>query len=869
VKHREQRLARLVVALCVLFNLALLGLGGWHLAQASFLDVVVAESSGDCPWVISAPGDDAADSHVEQRLCLRSIGSVRLEAPSLVAEPAYLGGRVPFERWREHQRALQADLDGRSSVLLGVEDIHGNERVIEAGVRGLEASGGMLGFLPMGITALVVFLIGSLVYLLRPDRSPARALFALCQGTVLCFVPSIFNTVRGVAGPTWSTMAMYYANTLGILVGVVALTFLAATFPVPQLGRHTRKLVLWLPLSLASVAFLAELAGFFGAGAALLAPLFLVALVLLVRAQLRPATQLQRLEARWILWGLLIPVVVFVVTRVPLLLGTVGAANPSDELMAISAVAIPVGIAVAVLRYRLLDIELVIRRTILGAVVTMVVLFFYHLTVAIFAGGLSEQAASKPMLYTVLVSALVLTIVVGPVQARLEAQLDRLFFRNRFHYRRVLARVPDGLALLGSPDAAAEHVLSSVGEAMELGRMLVALVPEGGKQRLWTRDRPGTRFADMSSTVEAPAAEAIWRRIADVDGPYLCDTSGSDRALDRWMEQQGLVLVLPLRTPEALVGLLACSGSADGKLFAGEDIDALRSVASSLALAMSHALAYETIRVMNEALEQRIEQRTAELEKVRLQLYQWEKMASLGVLAAGVAHELNTPLGVVLSAVEQLSEQLEPRESGDEVSARLLELAVEAARRASLIIRDLRSFSRPESSAVQSLDLHECIESTLRLLGPSLRAQKIEVSTDLGEIPCVEGFPALFNQTLTNLILNAAAAIKSQGNIRISTMSSDDGRVRVVIEDSGPGIPEELRSRIFEPFYTTKAPGEGTGLGLSLCYTFVTQHGGRIWEEGEPGKGARFVVELPLRLSPEQREQARAPYELTPRPRQP
>jgi two-component system NtrC family sensor kinase len=91
----------------------------------------------------------------------------------------------------------------------------------------------------------------------------------------------------------------------------------------------------------------------------------------------------------------------------------------------------------------------------------------------------------------------------------------------------------------------------------------------------------------------------------------------------------------------------------------------------------------------------------------------------------------------------------------------------------------------------------------------------------------------------------------------------------VVVQDSGPGIPEDLRSRIFEPFYTTKAPGEGTGLGLSLCYTFVSQHGGRIWEDGEPGQGARFVVELPVRMSEEQRSAAQTPYELQPGPRQP
>lgn len=821
----KARLALLAVGAAVLVNAVVIGIGAHHLARASFLGVQVVEADGECSWALapSQPPDLAAG---EPR-CVRSIAGVQLEGPSLVKEPAYLGGRAPFQEWRAHQRALHVALQGQQQAILQVQGADGAVQSLEVEVQGFQGSARLLGMLPVAFTALVAFLIGAFVFLRRPEHSAARALFALCLGTVLCVIPSMFHALRGIAGPPWSTMVMYYANTLGILLGGVGLTFLVATFPAPQLGRHTRALALGLPVVLAAAVGVLELLGLFGAAQWLFVPLALASLVMLVRAQLLRGSQLQRLEARWILWGLMIPLVALLVTRLPLILGTVGGANPSDELLALSALAIPVGIAVAVLRYRLLDIEVVIRRTILGAVVTLVVVFLYHLAVSLFAGGLTERAASTPMLYTVLVSALVLTIVVGPIQARLEIQLDRLFFRNRFHYRRVLARVPDGLALIESSDAAAEHVLSSVGEAMELGRMLVALEPGDGPPRVWSRGQQATRFSGVEAESAPPVSADVWEHISTLDGPYLCDPAGSGGALDRWMQQQGFELVLPLRTPEALVGLMASSGSVDGRLFAGEDIDSLRTVASSLALALSHALAYETIRAMNEELEERIERRTAELDKVRLQLYQWEKMASLGVLAAGVAHELNTPLGVVLSAAEQLAEQLDPREQGDEYTARLLELCLEAARRASLIIHDLRSFSRPESSAVQSLDIHDCITSTLRLLGPSLRSQEIEVVTDLGLLGSIEGFPALFNQTLTNLILNAASAIKNQGTIWIATESHGDDRVRLVVEDSGPGIPEDQRSRIFEPFYTTKAPGEGTGLGLSLCYSTVAESGRR------------------------------------------
>jgi signal transduction histidine kinase len=859
--------ALVVVAICVIVNAGLLALGGYALSRSTYLSVEFVEAEGDCGWGVEIPaGDGAEDPHV---VCVRSIGGVSIEPLSVAKDPMYVGGREQFQRWVAHQRALYSALQGQDRVTLELVEDSLSPPTLVAALGGFQASKGLPEMLAALFTASVGFLIGCFVLISRPQRPPARALFVVGMAIVLVILPTLFTTARGIAAPPWCSLVLYQINMLGLTLGGLGAFFLAATFPVHQLGRHTRTLAFTLPVGLAVVVQGLELSGVVGATHWLYVPLILLALVLFVRSQFLSISQLQRLEARWILWGVAVPIMAFTITRVPLLLGIDEGANPTDGFMTVTFVAVPAGVAVAVLRYRLMDIEVVVRRTIMGAVVTLLVLFLYHLVLALFAGSITEQASSAPMLYTVLVTALVLTIVVGPIQARLEAQLDRLFFRNRFHYRRVLARVPDGLAQLNSPDAAAEHVLSSVGEAMELGRMLVALEPADGASRVWDRVRPGTRYVALQATLAPPDDPSVWNYLATLDRPYLCDASSSGHALDRWMEQQGLEFVLPLRTPEALVGLLGCSAPARGGLFSSDDIEALSSVASSLALALSHALAYETIRKMNDELEDRIEQRTAELDKVRLQLYQWEKMASLGVLAAGVAHELNTPLGVVLSAVEQLSEQLNPREQGDEMSARLLELSIEAARRASLIIRDLRSFSRPESSAVQSLDIHECIDSTLRLLGPSLRAQKIDVITDYGQIKSVEGFPALFNQTLTNLVLNAAAAIKSEGSIHISTMPRGDDHVRVVVQDSGPGIPEDLRSRIFEPFYTTKAPGEGTGLGLSLCYTFVSQHGGRIWEDGEPGQGARFVVELPVRMSEEQRSAAQTPYELQPGPRQP
>jgi|ETNmetMinimDraft_26_1059896.scaffolds.fasta_scaffold13397_3 signal transduction histidine kinase len=240
----------------------------------------------------------------------------------------------------------------------------------------------------------------------------------------------------------------------------------------------------------------------------------------------------------------------------------------------------------------------------------------------------------------------------------------------------------------------------------------------------------------------------------------------------------------------------------------------------------------------------------------RNRYHQWEKMASLGVLAAGVAHELNTPLGVVLSSADQLVEDQDSGRAHPVRSKRLAQLCLGGAKRAADIVQNLRAFSRPESQDLQLVDVHDLIDGTLSLLGPRLESQGISVKQRRGAILPLEGYPVLLNQTLTNLILNAANAAGDNGEIRITTEFRDHDTVAVIVEDDGPGIPEELSGRIYEPFFTTRPPGEGSGLGLSLCYTIVDQHGGKIWEEGEPGEGARFVVELPLRASDQLRRRS-------------
>lgn len=827
----------------VVWAVVLFGICALALLGGSYTDVVIAHGPGECSWYAHLPGDDP---HGDPS-CVQAVGGVPLGPVTLVKEPGYLENGQAFSAWRTEQAALFQALHGQPSA--GVEAVRPGEaaRVVPLPLRGLALGDLTVSRVALLLTALVTVAIGSFAFWKRPTQTSSRSLLVLTQGVYACQLISLANEMRGLAFPPWALLTLYLLNMAGMLVAAGGILFTAVTFPVPRLGRRTADVLLTgLPV-LGGLAFAAEALGAFGAAVVVSGVLVLVALVFIVASPWLAGSQRQRLQARWVLWGLAFPVVLWLISRSSVLMGGGGASDPTDTLLAIAIIAFPAGIATAILRERLFNIDVVIRRTVLGAVVTLLVLFVYNVLISSLAGSMADVSASRSWFQGVFISALVLTFTLLPAQAGLEVALDRVFFRNRYHWRNVLARLPDTLAMLNSPDDAARTVVDQLAHAMESRRVVVALAPEDGHVRRWvTGDVRGDQ--DTGIVLIPPSNPAFWSDLESLGDLYFLAPDTLGRPVNQWMRTGGLELLVPLRTPEALVGMLACALPRGRKVLSSEDLSVLRTVAASLAMALSRSLAYETIRRMNAELEERVAQRTEELARARLQLFQWEKMASIGVLAAGVAHELNTPLGVVVSTSEQLSRSLAAPAGGStpDRTARLVKLCLEAANRAVAIVKDLRAFSRPESKAVEWVDLAEVVHSTVRLLGPTLRARSVELKLEMGEIPSIEGYPALLNQTLANLILNAVHAIKQDGWIRLSVARQGTDRVRVEVEDSGPGIPPEIRTRIFEPFFTTKAPGDGTGLGLSLCFTFVDQHGGRIWEDGEAGHGARFVIELPI-----------------------
>ncbi|HWP34216.1 MAG TPA: ATP-binding protein, partial [Thermodesulfobacteriota bacterium] len=249
------------------------------------------------------------------------------------------------------------------------------------------------------------------------------------------------------------------------------------------------------------------------------------------------------------------------------------------------------------------------------------------------------------------------------------------------------------------------------------------------------------------------------------------------------------------------------------------------------------------LRALERALARRNQELSGELSSAREQLLQADKLAAIGQLAAGVAHELNNPLTSVISFAQLL---LRGR-IGEADRRRCLELIASEGERAARIVRHLLAFARKHKPERSPQDIHAILEAALELRLYALEKAGIVVERRYAPAPPVLADPHQMQQVFLNILVNAEQAIGLRPGGRIELRTEAAGRrVRVAITDNGPGIAPEDLPRIFEPFYSTKEVGEGTGLGLAICYGIVQEHQGRIWAESEPGRGATLWVELPV-----------------------
>jgi two-component system NtrC family sensor kinase len=348
-----------------------------------------------------------------------------------------------------------------------------------------------------------------------------------------------------------------------------------------------------------------------------------------------------------------------------------------------------------------------------------------------------------------------------------------------------------------------------------------------------------------------------------------------ERAFAQGDPLDGCLLMVPLSIDGRLTGMV-------GIRFRGTEQEAPSSAWVALDI-FCHVLE----RVLQlERSEEALRATNRELKETSAQLVHSEKMASIGQMAAGVAHEINNPIGFVMSNLGTLADYADQIKAALDVCAALdhetiaarpqlaaafgdlsrddlafvrddlddlLAESLEGCERVRDIVQNLKGFARSNDQAPRPVDLAECIESTLKVVWNELK-YRCEVVKEYGDVPAVVCSPGKINQVILNLLVNAAHAIADQGTITIAT-AVEDAYAVLRVSDTGCGIDPETQARLFEPFFTTKDPGKGTGLGLYICHDIVSEHRGSIAVESAVGVGSTFTVRLPLNGARESTEE--------------
>jgi PAS domain S-box-containing protein len=689
------------------------------------------------------------------------------------------------------------------------------------------------------------------------------------------------------------------------------------------------------------------------------ATFYIMAALLFLRSYGKASSPLLRQQLKWVTRGTVVAVVPFTLFfALPYLLDL----HPPrllTNLAGFSLVILPLTFGWAIVRYRLMDTDLIFKRGVSYTLASAMILGAYFGIVALSAllvhNGFPQQLREWALVITILLS----MALFDPLKRRIQNWVDKAFDRHRYDYRQALVDFGRGLNSETNLDTLLASIVERLPKTLLVARVAVFLADDAGQLRLAAshglpsevsvaQGRLDLGFLDFDQSHShiflENAQQALHlkddeqRTAALLDLNYYlpCRVAAGDR-------REGAAA----RTI-AVIGLGRTIG---GDFLSSEDVELLESLASYIGIALQNARLYarlqekigefERLKEFNENivesinvgilaidLDDRVESWNAQMEamyalsraeaigqplravfpaefvdaidsfrneqgvhhlyKFRLttragelrnanvaiapllsrgfvtvgriilvdditerisletQLAQADKLSSIGLLAAGVAHEINTPLAVISSYAQMLTKQLK----GDAGLSQVLEKITQQSFRAAEIANGLLNFSRTSTTEFRQTNLNQVIRDTLSLLEHQFKTAKVEVVLNLTEgLPSINGNPGKLQQVFLNLLLNAKEAMPDGGSLRVATLVN--GHVEALITDSGAGIAPEHMKRIYDPFFTTKTtpkPGDkrGTGLGLSVSYGIIQEHAGKIHVESEVGAGTTFHLEFPL-----------------------
>jgi two-component system, NtrC family, sensor kinase len=826
------------------------------------------------------------------------------------------------------------------------------------------------------IIGLIYLAIGIYVLFRRWTAPRSMHFYLFCLASFMLFTLKYTGRLDGL---DWT---VFWLNVLAECLQPALFLHFALSFPEERFKRISR---LWLlPLIYVPGAVLLGLwlwnigtrqaSGLLlhrmnQTGTAYDAAFYLLAALMFLRSYSRADTPLLRQQLKWVNAGTLLAVVPFTVFyAVPYLLNL----NPPKlltYLAGLSLVFLPLTFSWAIIRYRLMDTDLIFKRGVAYTLATGVLLGGFFGVIALVAVVVHDQMPNgvpeSVRTWGLVISVVAAAAVFEPLKRRIQNWVDRAFDRHRYDYRQALVEFGRGLSSETDLQALLKAIVERLPRTLLVARVAVFLADEAGRLRLAAaHGLPPEIGAPESRSENWPQAEPLALGFLNFDQAASHShifLENAQQALHLPPDEQrtaallDLNYYLPCRVQDGdatrTIAVIGLGRTLGGDFLSSEDVELLESLASYIGIALQNASLYnrleakiaeferlkefnenivESINVgilavdlgdrieswnaqmeamyalsRGEALGQELrsvfphelieamegfrseqgvhhlykfplttragEQRTANIaiapllsrdfvtvgriilvdditDRVSLenQLAQADKLSSIGLLAAGVAHEINTPLAVISSYAQMLAKQLK----GDARLSPVLEKITQQSFRAAEIANGLLNFSRTSTTEFRETNLNQIIRDTLSLLEHQFKTTQIDVELELSDdLPAINGNPGKLQQVFLNLLLNAKDAMPGGGHLRVATLMN--GHVEAIIADSGSGIAPEHLKRIYDPFFTTKTtprPGDrrGTGLGLSVSYGIIQEHAGKIHVESAIGAGTTFHLEFPL-----------------------
>lgn len=472
-------------------------------------------------------------------------------------------------------------------------------------------------------------------------------------------------------------------------------------------------------------------------------------------------------------------------------------------------------VAYAIVRYRAFDIETVIHRT----AVWLLSFSFIAIPILVLHRVLFVYIKSS---YPVELAFCATSILSLALYLRLiQPKIDHFFQRRHSDLEAIAGSFAEELVHLKGINQLVKHIEDAIRNALYPQRLSISIYD----------DKAGNENEFLKWL--ARNNRIAYNLFVDIDPAYA---SIKEQAKE-YCDKTGAIVVIPLVLNENLLGVINLGKKTSLKRYSAAEFNFLATLKNQSAIAISNSLLYENI-------ENQVRQRTKELVEVQKQLVQAEKLATVGTLAGGVAHEINNPLAAILTNVQMLlmDNQKIDRES--------LEIIEEATKRCRTIVQKLMAYGRKPLEAVDfsEVDLSDVFKSVMSFIGYQLEQENVRIVADLKKDGyVVKGNFNELEQVLTNIILNgrdAISKIKKSGDIRV-TLSRNGTWVAIAVEDEGTGISKDVQRKIFDPFFTTKDVGKGLGLGLSICQSIVEKHKGTISIDSELNKGTVVTVRLP------------------------